>query len=337
MTSGTYIAPLDVDAIGELNRLLRNASGTIRLARIAYGPELQLEIEPLADKTGDGGTWGVGSQGSEWRLVTREGEEVFHSGQADLDEKLADELTGSAVSAMVVSEPSPNLVVCLEDGRRLTIEVAPLTEGDEDKAPRFWEVLTPDGQVVSVGPGDYWRVYPSDMPESDLPPPAMAGDHMSLVLGAGASLRARRAEVAALYASREAELRYELAHLQESARAAAQLQHMMSRHEEARQRVRVFSFVGVTAAVLAALDAVVLLVLGLVGGGPLGSLKGLERLISIAGPTASLVVAVALLAIWLISRYGFALGLGWLLAGKLKRSGRQPERSPSEEKGRGNS
>lgn len=150
----------DVEAV--LRGLVRQPCLT---ARHSYGDELRLHFgQPLADRMTrlehrQRGEWVLGTRGSLWRL-SRSGVLVSDADRpADVFTEQVAVLAGVRVATVRLSRSTLDLELHFENG--LTF-VVPLNDDQDDLAA--WELFTPDGQVLTIGPGRRWDLSRADAP-----------------------------------------------------------------------------------------------------------------------------------------------------------------------------
>lgn len=167
MSRHSTLAPLyrrSVDepkALNEARREVRSASGRVVSAQRGVGDEALIRAED-----GDKRVWRIGTQASAWVLASPEA--VFNAGAAESDD--LDEALGTLVDVRLDRLEITKawaLVLVLEGDRWLEVEARlgePQPPADD---PPYWEVFTPEGLVLSVGPGSWWGLASSrDEPES---------------------------------------------------------------------------------------------------------------------------------------------------------------------------
>jgi hypothetical protein len=132
--------------------------GAISDVARGYADELLVDVEA------DGALWLLGSQASEWTLQDSR-TRASSRDASDAFEELLRTLIGRRVESLDVTAQLD--LVCKLDGDGLLVFQAKGARASD--GPPHWEVFTPDGEVISAGPGEYWESAPADVPIRDLP------------------------------------------------------------------------------------------------------------------------------------------------------------------------
>ncbi len=107
------------------------------------------------------GTWILGTRGTAWQLDQPSGTTVTQDTEADILSILKREvrpLEGSILQSLNIGYPVLSLSLNFSQGSRLSI--IPSIRDDEFELP-YWELFTPDHQVLKVGPRTSWSLIPS--------------------------------------------------------------------------------------------------------------------------------------------------------------------------------
>lgn len=146
----------------DLHRITELTSGILGElcweARLGYRDELKLEIgAKKTDELGDYGAWMLGSRGTAWKLMARDGTLITEYYERDVptpDEvrENIQTIANNRITAFEVLYPTLGLEVTFDNGNKLLI--APTDYDDEWDLP-YWELYTPDG-VLMVGPNMQW-------------------------------------------------------------------------------------------------------------------------------------------------------------------------------------
>lgn len=131
--------------------------------RLGVGSFITLELGERQTRTVRGretthGEWHLWVYCSAWRI---DGEEDVVVASEDAREEIPDRLErldGRRVSGVSVAAPSLELTVAFDDG--LTLRVFPIFSSTFE----HWFLYTPDGNVLSAGPGAAWSYARADEP-----------------------------------------------------------------------------------------------------------------------------------------------------------------------------
>ena len=143
------------DDLAPLRRLLAAARGRIASARRGVADELLIQIVD-----GDGHTWRIGTQASDWVLASVESVLPAASAGSDAVDEAVGALVGAQCRWLEVTRKLA-LVVVLEGERWLEVQADLGDAGATADDPPYWEVFTPDGQVAAAGPGALWTIGPA--------------------------------------------------------------------------------------------------------------------------------------------------------------------------------
>lgn len=149
--------------IGQLHAIANRVVGEICWkAALSYGDELTLhfgEQIPYLQPSMAGrkkGAWILGTRGTAWQLDQPVGTTI--NAEADLLSILKREvrqLEGSILQSLDIGYPVLSLSLNFSQGSQLTI--TPSIRDDEFDLP-YWELFTPDCQVLKVGPKTSWSL-----------------------------------------------------------------------------------------------------------------------------------------------------------------------------------
>lgn len=147
----------DPSDLAELRELLGDARGRVREVGRGFADEMLLDIEsPEAQ-------WLVGTQASEWRLLS--GADVLATSGTGAGSRRSADLSDAELSELDVDD-GLDLIARFRDGRTLLVQCKAYRSSADD--PPCWEVFTPGGLVVTAGPGHRWSAAPADVPERDV-------------------------------------------------------------------------------------------------------------------------------------------------------------------------
>lgn len=139
--------------LAELRKELNSVSGRLTSARRGVGDEILLRIKPHGDT--NPGDWRVGSQASDWILASPSSVlDGAHALPEAVDAALA-KLEGAEVDRLEVM-PTLALVAVLSDGCWLEIQGHIHDPNERDDDPPYWEVLSPNDELLRAGPGPIW-------------------------------------------------------------------------------------------------------------------------------------------------------------------------------------
>ena len=148
----------DLDA---LRRRLRPLVGeACWRARLAYGDELKLDFgERIPHKHPKlkgliYGSWILGSQGTTWRLESGDRSVSSRSRRPRVQEALR-ELSGGTVEAVTIGYRQLGLGIRFNNGFTLRIQHE---AGRPTYDVPYWELFTPRGACIQVGPGRRWSI-----------------------------------------------------------------------------------------------------------------------------------------------------------------------------------
>jgi hypothetical protein len=149
--------------------VLRGVVGRIvgqRCSRVAfsYGEELRLELgERIPTVVGKAerkrGEWTLLTRGSPWQFMDRESHPPSRS-HARSNAVLS--LEGKRLNSL---EVSPHLNLAMTFDARYVLTLNPERREPKQHGPRllpYWELFTPEHQLIVAGPGDWWKVKPAD-------------------------------------------------------------------------------------------------------------------------------------------------------------------------------
>lgn len=128
--------------------LIRRFRGQIFAADPGY-PEVLL----LKARDDEGGQW--------W----------FSSGYADYSPSDPAVFLGKKVVAAEI-HPSGGLTAGFSDGSRLEVRPLPLPPGESGEDLETWDIIAPDGLIVTYGPGERWTLEELGRPPGSLRAPA---------------------------------------------------------------------------------------------------------------------------------------------------------------------
>lgn len=135
---------------------------------LSYGDELTLhfgEQIPYTQPSMVGkkkGSWILGTRGTAWQLDQPSGNTVRQDTETDPIAMLRREvrqIEGSILQSLKIGYPMLGLSLNFSQGSQLTI--TPSIHDDEFELP-YWELFTPDCQVLKVGPKTSWSLTPSN-------------------------------------------------------------------------------------------------------------------------------------------------------------------------------
>lgn len=135
---------------------------------LSYGDELTLhfgEQIPYLQPSMAGkkkGAWILGTRGTAWQLDQSSDTTVTQDAEADILSLLKREvrrLEGNILQSLNIGYPVLSLSLNFNQGSQLTI--TPSIRDDEFDLP-YWELFTPNHQVLKVGPKTSWSLIPSD-------------------------------------------------------------------------------------------------------------------------------------------------------------------------------
>lgn len=157
---------IDINSIDQLDAIANRVIGEVCWkTTLGYGEELTLHFgkqipythPSMADKYK--GTWILGTCGTAWQIDKPSGATITSSDRLDHLKQEIHQLESNVLRSLRIGYPVLNLVLNFSQGSLLTI--TPSVHDDEFDLP-YWELFTPDHQVLKVGPKSSWSLIQSD-------------------------------------------------------------------------------------------------------------------------------------------------------------------------------
>ncbi|MBW4470054.1 MAG: hypothetical protein KME45_06575 [Stenomitos rutilans HA7619-LM2] len=159
----------DIKGINQLYAIASRVIGeTCWKATLSYGDELTLhfgEQIPYTHPSMAGkhkGSWILGTRGTAWQLNNPSDASATLDTKAamlDIFKRELRQLEGNILQSLKIDYPVLGLTLNFSQGIHLTI--TPPVRYDEFDLP-YWELFTPDHQVLQVGPQSSWSLIQSD-------------------------------------------------------------------------------------------------------------------------------------------------------------------------------
>jgi hypothetical protein len=126
-------------------------------ASLNYGDELNLHIGakiPYPQKSMAGkekGAWILGTRATAWRLESGNEIIVSSSDQPEIIKQKVHVIENNSITAFETSYPDLTVAVTFSNECKLTL----FPDSNDFDLP-YWELFTPDGMLLKVGPGARW-------------------------------------------------------------------------------------------------------------------------------------------------------------------------------------
>lgn len=158
VTKSTDLEPLTEITSGALGETCWRAS-------LSYGDELSLHIGariPYSQKSMLGkekGEWILGTRATSWRLDSSSETLATSEDEPEILKQKIQAIENTRITALSTSYPELALTVIFNNGCKLIL--FPRAEDNSDLP--YWEIFTPSGMVLKVGPGAIWLYVRSDV------------------------------------------------------------------------------------------------------------------------------------------------------------------------------
>ncbi|NJP12577.1 MAG: hypothetical protein HC866_26500, partial [Leptolyngbyaceae cyanobacterium RU_5_1] len=105
------------------------------------------------------GAWILGTRGTAWQLEQPTGTILLSDAESKILRTSIQQLEGHALTSLSVDYPALSLMLSFSENYRLT--VTPFNSDDDFDLP-YWELFTPEHQVLQVGPRARWSLMQSN-------------------------------------------------------------------------------------------------------------------------------------------------------------------------------
>jgi hypothetical protein len=133
-------------------------------ASLSYGDELSLHIGariPYSQKSLAGkekGEWILGTRGSLWKLDSVSETLTTSEDAPEIIRQKAHAIEGTTITSFETSYPELALTITFDNGCKLALMPSP----EDDFDLPYWEMFTPHGMILKVGPSTMWSYTRSD-------------------------------------------------------------------------------------------------------------------------------------------------------------------------------
>jgi hypothetical protein len=133
-------------------------------ASLSYGDELNLHIGariPYSQKSLAGkekGEWILGTRGTPWKLDSLSETLTISEDTPEVIKQKAHAIEGTTITSFETSYPELALTITFDNGCKLALMPSP----EDDFDLPYWEMFTPHGMILKVGPSTMWSYTRSD-------------------------------------------------------------------------------------------------------------------------------------------------------------------------------